>query len=206
MKRVSAPLVAIAAGAAVMLGTDPAHAHGIAQGGFLGGLSHPLTGLDHLTMLMAVGTAASVISSRLLLWALGGAFVGAAIGFTGWSAPSGEMLAALSISVVGAVILLASTVGQAVKQSTLTTISGGVVAVGISIHAMLHGLEAPKDSSTILWWMGALAMSVVICGSTVLILRKLPTSVSKAAAIAFLAIGGFLALGPLGLLAGGAGA
>jgi urease accessory protein len=48
--------------------------------------------------------------------------------------------------------------------------------------------------------------SVLVCGGTSLLLKKLPVSVSKAAALAFLAIGGFLAFGPLGLLAGGAGA
>jgi urease accessory protein len=88
----------------------------------------------------------------------------------------------------------------------LATISGVVVAGGIAIHAMLHGLEAPKDSSTLIWWSGAMLSSVLVCGGTHLLLRKLPTSVSKAAAIAFIAIGGLFAFGPLGLLAGGAGA
>jgi urease accessory protein len=46
----------------------------------------------------------------------------------------------------------------------------------------------------------------MVCGGSHLLLKKLPVSVSKAAAVAFLAIGGFLAFGPLGLLAGGAGA
>ncbi len=67
-----------------------AQAHGLAAGGGIGGLTHPLLGLDHLFILMAVGTAASYISAQLLLRALGGAVVGAAIGFTGLSLPSAE--------------------------------------------------------------------------------------------------------------------
>ena len=206
MKRSLFPLVALTAGSAVVMGTHPALAHSTATGGALGGLTHPLLGLDHLFMLMAAGTAASFISSQLLLWALGGAVIGAAVGFTGFTLASAEVLAALAISAVGALILLAGKVAKASNTDMLTTISGVVVAGGISIHAMLHGLEAPKDSSTLLWWSGALLSSVLVCGGTYLLQKKLPVTWTKAAAIAFLAIGGFLAFGPLGLMAGGAGA
>ena len=67
MKRFLSPLVALTAGSAVVMGTHPALAHSTATGGALGGLTHPLLGLDHLFMLMAAGTAASFISSQLLL-------------------------------------------------------------------------------------------------------------------------------------------
>ena len=206
MKRFLSPLVALTAGSAVVLGTHPALAHGTAAGGALGSLTHPLLGLDHLFMLMAVGTAACFVSSQLLLWALGGAVIGAAFGFSGFAVASAEVMAALAISAVGALTLLAGRFAKTSNATALTTISGVVVAGGISIHAMLHGLEAPKDSSTLLWWSGALISSVLVCGGTYLLLKKLPVSVSRAAAVAFLAIGGLLAFGPLGLLAGGAGA
>lgn len=206
MKRFVSPLVALTAGSAVILGTHPAFAHGTAAGGALGGLTHPLLGLDHLFMLMAVGTAASFIASSMLLWALGGAFIGAALGFSGFTITSAEVMAALAISAVGALTLLAGRFANTTNTTVLTTVSGLVVAAGVSIHAMLHGLEAPKDSSTLLWWSGALISSALVCGSTYLLLKKLPASVTKAAAVAFLAIGGLLAFGPLGLLAGGAGA
>jgi urease accessory protein len=156
-------------------------------------------------MLMAVGTAASFISSQLLLWALGGAVIGAAIGFTGFTVASAEVMAALAISAVGVLTLLAGRFANTSNPNALTTFSGVIVGAGVAIHAMLHGLEAPKDSSTLLWWSGALLSSVLVCGGTSLLLKKLPVSVSKAAAVAFLAIGGFLAFCPLGLLAGGAG-
>jgi urease accessory protein len=206
MTRFLSPLVALTAGSVVILGTHPALAHSTAAGGALGGLTHPLLGLDHLFMLMAVGTAASFISSQLLLWALGGAMIGAAIGFTGFTVASAEVMAALAISAVGALTLLAGRFANTSNPNALTTFSGVVVGAGVAIHAMLHGLEAPKDSSTLLWWSGALLSSVLVCGGTSLLLKKLPVSVSRAGAMAFLAIGGFLAFGPLGLLSGGAGA
>jgi urease accessory protein len=206
MKRLLSPLVALAAGSTMILGGHPALAHSTAAGGALSGLTHPLLGLDHLCMLMAVGTAASYISSRLLLWALGGAVIGAAVGFTGFTVGSAEVMAALAISAVAAVTLLASKLAKPFNGTMLINVGGVVVAIGVSIHAMLHGLEAPKESSTVLWWSGALASSMLVCGGTYLLLKTLPVSVTRSAAIVFLAIGALLAFGPLGLLAGGAGA
>lgn len=206
MKRLFSPLIALTAGSSVVLATHSALAHGTATGGALGGLSHPLLGVDHLVMLMAVGTAASFISSQLLLWALGGAVVGAVVGVSGVSLASGELLAALAICLVGALTLLASRIAKVTTPNGLITVCGIGVSLGVALHAMLHGLEAPKDSSTLAWWGGALLSSVLVCGGTALVLRKLPLGWSKAAAVAFLAIGGLLAMGPIGLLLGGAGA
>lgn len=204
MKRFPAPLVALAAGTAVLIGNLPAQAHGSAAGGLLGGLSHPLLGIDHLVMLLAVGTAASFISGRLLLWALGGAAIGAVIGFTGSSLPAAELLAALAISATGLLTLIAARCARASNIRALDTISGLVVGGGLAIHALLHGLEAPHDGSTVVWWSGALLSSVLVCGGSFLLLKKLPVSFTKAAALAFLAIGGLLALAPLALAGAGA--
>lgn len=40
------------------------------------GFPHPISGVDHLLLLVGVGAAASCISSQLLLWALAGAIGG----------------------------------------------------------------------------------------------------------------------------------
>ena len=206
MKRFSAtPLALVGLAIALSSGTA-AQAHGLAAGGAVGGLTHPLLGLDHLFMLMAVGTAASYISARLLLWALGGAVVGAAVGFTGLSLPSAELLASLAIAAVAALTLFIGRSANPDNSRPLTRIAELTVAGGLAIHAMLHGLEAPKDSTTLLWWSGALLSSTLVCGGTFLVLRKLPTRWSQAAAVAFVVIGCWLAVGPLGLLAGGAAA
>ena len=206
MKRFSAtPLALVGLAIALSSGTA-AQAHGLAAGGAVGGLTHPLLGLDHLFMLMAVGTAASYISARLLLWALGGAVVGAAVGFTGLSLPSAELLASLAIAAVAALTLFIGRSANPDNSRPLTRIAELTVAGGLAIHAMLHGLEAPKDSTTLLWWSGALLNSTLVCGGTFLVLRKLPTRWSQAAAVAFVVIGCWLAVGPLGLLAGGAAA
>jgi urease accessory protein len=206
MKRFTAPLIATAAGAVMLLGTSPVLAHGAAAGGALGGLTHPLLGLDHLFMLMAVGTAASLISARLLVWALAGAVLGAAIGLAGLNLPSAEVMAALSISAVAGLSLLASKAVRTADANGPISIRGAVVGAvvgsGVAIHAMLHGLEAPQDGNTLIWWSGALLSSALVCAGTCLLLKKLPQSLTKAAAITLIAIGGLLAIGQVGLLAG----
>ena len=173
----------------------------------MGGLLHPLLGLDHLTLLVAVGAAAATISWQLLLWALAGALAGAAIGVCGGGIPGAEGLAALAISAVGFLLLAA---GKA--RAGTGPLGGVVVAVALAIHGILHGLEAPQDSNSWIWWGGALVGSACICGGTALLFKQLPASAQlsaswiKGLALAFVLIGGVLAVGSLGPLAAGAGA
>lgn len=197
MKRFTAPLLILAAGAATLLGNHPAQAHGSVASGVLAGLTHPLLGLDHLSMLIAVGAAASVFSARLLLWAAVGAVIGATAGAWGLPVPGAEVLAALAVAATGGLVLVAG-------QTLLGGGSGLVVALGVAVHALLHGLEAPADGASLLWWSGALISSVLVCGGAYQVFKSLPLAVAKAAAWACLAMGGALALVPLALQVSGA--
>jgi urease accessory protein len=196
MKRFPVLPAALAA-ALLLLGSLPAQAHGVAGGGLLGGVLHPLFGLDHLCMLIAVGTAASFISSQLLLWALGGALLGAAFGFAGSSLPAAELLAALAISAVALVTLLASRLVRRTGTTVLPLMAGISVAAGVAVHALLHGLEAPRDGSTLLWWGGALLSSVLVSGVSCLLFRRLPLAWTRFAALALLVAGAVLATGAI---------
>ena len=198
MQHFRLPLLAFTAGSALILGSHPALAHGTAAGGALSGLSHPLLGVDHLLVLMAVGTAASLISSQLLLWALAGAVLGSVIGVSGISVSGAEALAAVAIAGVGALTLLASRLARSTSPNVLTSLSGAVVAAAIAIHALLHGLEAPQDSSSMIWWGGALLSSTLVCGGTYWVMLRQPIRWSQAAAAAFIALGCGLAVAPLG--------
>jgi urease accessory protein len=207
MKSISAAFAAALAALAVVVSSTPAQAHGGAAGGVgavgvMGGVVHPLLGLDHLTLLVAVGAAAAAISWQLLVWAFAGALAGAAIGATGGGSPGAEGLAALAISAVGLVLLSA---GKVAKGGT-GFLGGVVVAAALAIHAMLHGLEAPQDSSSWIWWSGALVSSACICGGAALLFKQLPAPWIKGLALAFVLIGGVLAVGSLGPLAAGAAA
>ncbi|MFM7237494.1 MAG: hydrogenase/urease accessory protein, partial [Cyanobium sp.] len=73
--------------------------------------------------------------------------------------------------------------------------SGVLVGVGVAVHGMLHGMEAPADGSRLMWWAGALISSVVICGGTALALRQVPGEMGRRLALALLMAGGVLLVG-----------
>ena len=175
---------------------QPAQAHGIAHGGIAAGFLHPISGVDHLLLLIAVGAAASCISTQLLLWALAGAVVGGVFGAMGGTLPAQEFLAAVAISAVAVLVLrcLRS------KLSPQLGACAALVAAAVAVHAMLHGLEAPADGSAALWWLGAFAGSVLVSGVSYLLLRRLPLAWTRGVALVLALCGGVAALGPVGLL------
>lgn len=194
----SARTLALFGGAAALalLLDKPAQAHGIAHGGVAAGFLHPISGVDHLLLLIAVGAAASCISTQLLLWALAGSVVGGVFGAMGGTLPAHEFLAALAISAVAVLVLscLRS------KQGPQLGACAALVASAVAVHAMLHGLEAPVDGSAALWWLGAFAGSVLVSGVSYLLLRRLPLAWTRGVALLLALCGGVAALGPVGLL------
>lgn len=184
------------AAALALLLDQPAQAHGIAQGGIVSGFLHPISGVDHLLLLIGVGAAASCISSQLLLWAVAGAIGGGLFGAVGGTLPAQELLAALAVTAVAVLVLgcLRS------RQSPRLGACGGLVAGAVAVHAMLHGLEAPSDGSAALWWLGAFAGSLLVSGGSTLLLRRLPLAWTRGVALLLACCGGVAALGPLGLL------
>ena len=194
----SARSLALLSGAAalVLLLDQPAQAHGIAHGGIAAGFLHPISGVDHLLLLMAVGAAASSISSQLLLWGLAGAIGGGVFGALGGTLPAQELLAALAISAVAVVVL--RTLRS--KQSPQLGACAALVAAAVAVHAMLHGLEAPAVGSAALWWLGAFTGSVLVSGGSFLLLRRLPLAWTRGAALLLALCGGVAALGSAGLL------
>jgi urease accessory protein len=184
MKPISFLLTTTLGAAVVMVTALPSQAHGIAAGGAMAGLAHPLLGLDHLLMLIAVGAAGALLSPHLLLWALGGGLIGALWGGTSWSGPVGEQLAGLAILAVAG-LTLALGRGWGASQA-IRGLPGWVVGAGVAIHGHLHGLEAPTAGSGLLWWSGALLSSLVLCGGTTLLLRRLSPSWGRAVVLAVL--------------------
>ena len=191
---------------ATLLLDQPAQAHGFAQasgiaqglglGGGLAGFLHPITGADHLLLLIGVGAAGSCISPQLLLWALAGAIGGGVYGAIGGSLPGQELLAALAITAL-AVLVLRS---LQPKQSPQLSFCAALVATAVAVHAMLHGLEAPAEGAAALWWLGAFAGSALVSGGSFLLLRRLPLAWNRGLALLLALSGGVAALAPIGLL------
>lgn len=174
-----------------LLSALPADAHGLAGSGVISGALHPLTGLDHLLLLVGVGAVAGQVDRRLLLPALLGAVVGAVFGAFGGGLPFAELLAALSVSALGGLLLLA---GPQRRTRLAEALGGGIVAGAVAIHALLHGVEATGDPT---WWIGASLVAVLVVGLTSVVVSRSGRAFSTGLAIALAVSGVLLAFAPL---------
>jgi urease accessory protein len=130
----------------------PALAHtgtGIA-GGFAAGALHPVSGLDHLLAMVAVGIWGAFLRAPLI-WALPVAFplimvVGGVLGIAGVALPGVEIGIALSVIVLGVAILCA---WRAPRYVALA-----IVSVFAIFHGHAHGTELPSAAAPSAYAMG----------------------------------------------------
>ena len=125
--------------AALILTTAPAFAHLNPEehGSFMAGFSHPLFGLDHILVMVAVGLWAAQIGGRAL-WGVPAAFVATmAVGFG--LALSGVDLPFVEPAILASVVALGLLVAMAVKLDTVA--SAAIVAVFALFHGHAHGGE-----------------------------------------------------------------
>ncbi|MCB8839136.1 HupE/UreJ family protein [Aurantimonas sp. VKM B-3413] len=119
--------------------TAPAFAHinPLEHGSFLAGVSHPLTGLDHLLVMVAVGVWAAMIGGRAL-WVVPLAFVGTmSAGFV--LALSGVHLPFVEPAILASVVALGLLVAAAVKLPVPA--AAGIVGAFALFHGHAHGTE-----------------------------------------------------------------
>lgn len=117
----------------------PAFAHLNPQehGSFMAGFSHPLFGLDHILVMVAVGLWAAQIGGRAL-WAVPAAFVAMmAGGFV--LAMAGVSLPFVEPVILASVVALGLLVAMAVRLDT--TACAAIVAVFALFHGYAHGGE-----------------------------------------------------------------
>jgi urease accessory protein len=122
-----------------LLGVSPASAHlnPAEHGSFMAGFSHPLSGLDHILVMVAVGLWAAMIGGRAI-WAVPAAFVASmAAGFA--LATIGVSLPFVEPAILASVIALGLLVATAVKLPAPV----GMVVVGVFalFHGHAHGSE-----------------------------------------------------------------
>jgi urease accessory protein len=124
-----------------------AHAHvGIGEAnGFLHGFSHPLTGLDHLCAMIAVGLWAAQTGGRAI-WAVPLAFVsvmllGGVFGLAGIHLLFVETGIAVSVLTLG--VFIAAAVRLPLSASIL------IVGLFALCHGHAHGAEMPATASAL---------------------------------------------------------
>ncbi len=145
-----------------MSGTAAAHpGHDLL--GFAAGLSHPLTGFDHLLAMVAVGLWAARCGQRKA-WMLPAVFMSSMVSgasFAGLihSPPSVEPGIAASVLVLGLVIALSLQV-PAVFALAITAIFG-------TLHGFAHGSEIPVSAAPMSYAMGFLATTAALHASGV---------------------------------------
>ena len=129
----------------------PALAHeGGSTGGFVSGLSHPVSGADHVLAMIAVGLWGAQLG-RPLIWLLPVAFplvmaVGGFFGLIGLPLPGVEIGIAASAIVLGAMVLAAA--------RPPAWLALALVAVFAVFHGHAHGTELPEGQSGAVYSIG----------------------------------------------------
>lgn len=131
---------------------NPAFAH-VEQGqaaGFLTGLKHPWSGLDHVLAMIAVGLWGAQLGNPAL-WLLPVTFpmmmsLGAVMGLIGMGLPGVEVGIALSALLLGGMVM-----GEVRPKLAVAVLLVGFFAV---FHGHAHGTELPSGQSGLLYSMG----------------------------------------------------
>ena len=127
-----------------------AHVGSGEAGGFLTGLKHPVSGLDHVLAMIAVGLWGAQLGAPAL-WLLPVAFpimmaFGGMFGLMGLPLPGVEVGIALSAVVLGFMVL-----SEVRAQLVIALV---VVAFFAIFHGHAHGTELPEGQSGLLYSMG----------------------------------------------------
>lgn len=153
--------------AVLLLWASPALAH-VEQGqaaGLLSGLSHPVSGLDHVLAMLAVGLWGAQLGNPAL-WMLPVAFpmmmaFGGMLGLVGMPLPGVEIGIALSAVVLGAMVLREAQPPLAVALV--------LVSLFALFHGHAHGTELPAGQSGLAYSIGFVVATGCLHGVGILI-------------------------------------
>ncbi len=135
---------------AMATSTASAHTETGAVGGLTSGFMHPLTGLDHIVAMVAVGLWGVFLGGRAV-WTLPVVFpmvmaVGGAAGVMGMPLPGVETGIALSGVVLGLMVAFA------VKPPLW--VAGVIVGIFAVFHGHAHGTELPDAANPLMFAVG----------------------------------------------------
>ena len=133
-----------------------AHPGHVAATGLAGGFAHPLSGLDHVCAMVAIGLWAAQVGGRAL-WAVPLAFVslmtfGAVAGMSGHVMPFAEQGIAASVLILGILITAARRLPLAAAI--------GLIGFFALFHGYAHGAEMPATASGFASVTGFLAATI----------------------------------------------
>ena len=175
--------------------TPSAQAH-VQQGqavGFITGLEHPWSGLDHVLAMIAVGLWGAQLGNPAL-WILPVTFpmvmsLGAMMGLLGIPLPGIEVGIAVSAILLGAMVF-----GEVKPKLYIAAVMVGFFAI---FHGHAHGTELPAEQSGLLYSMGFVIATGVLhgIGITIGLIHRWPAGkLALRGAGAFIAAMGFVFL------------
>ncbi|MCE9586977.1 MAG: HupE/UreJ family protein [Verrucomicrobia bacterium] len=153
-------------GSAVAATAHPSQFHsqdmaGVARAGFL----HPLTGIDHFLVMVAVGLWAVQIGGRAL-WLLPSSFVGSMmIGGAMGLDLCGVHQPFVEHGILASIVLLGAALGMAWRPSLL--ISSLCVGAAGLCHGYIHGSEMPSGVLPVMFFAGMIIVTSLLHASGV---------------------------------------
>ena len=147
-------VLAVVALGLMAVGAEAHPGHGAT--GFIAGLVHPLTGLDHMIAMVAVGLFAARLGGKAI-WMVPLSFVGllalgGAWGMAGMGLPLVEAMILLSVAVLPAVAVM--------RWKASVSMASALVGIFALFHGYAHGLELPEGLSSFSYAAGFIVASV----------------------------------------------
>ncbi|MBR1139792.1 MULTISPECIES: HupE/UreJ family protein [Bradyrhizobium] len=170
-------------------------------GGLAAGLLHPLTGLDHLVAMVAVGIWGAQLGGAAI-WVLPIVFplvmaLGAVVGILKIGLPVPELVIALSALVLGLAVAL--------RVRAPFVLAAAVVAVFAIFHGHAHGAELPSAANPLAYGCGFVVATGLLhaFGITIGALARWPGGerVIQGVGAAIAALGGYFLVTSLGVAA-----
>ncbi len=137
--------------------------------GFLSGLGHPVIGLDHAAFIVAAGFFLALIQGGMwgVLALIAGSLVGAALHLTGFGLPGGEIGVALSVILIGGLLMARRRIG-------LTWLAGGLGLAGmLHGHAYAESIFGAEATPLVAYLFGFSLIQLGIAAAALLIHRRL---------------------------------
>jgi len=166
---------------ALLLVPALAFAHpGHDESGLLAGVSHPLSGIDHLLAMVAVGLWAAQ-QKGAARWALpctfvGTMLIGGLLGFGGLELPALESGIAASVFALGLAVALAA------RPPLFVAVAA--TALFALFHGVAHGLELPAMSSPWGYALGFVGATAVLHAAGYAVVRFLPAAATPIVRVA----------------------
>jgi urease accessory protein len=141
-----------------------AHPGHIPTGGFLYGAEHPLSGIDHILAMLAVGLWAAQLanlhSDKRTLWKIPAAFVSmmAIGGVLGMSHL--VLLPSVEVGIGASVLILGILIAAAVELPL--PVSATIVGCFAILHGFAHGAEMPETVSTLSYSAGFILATITL--------------------------------------------